>query len=119
MVSGSATSVARSRFSQSRGAVPETDLRDKRQPFFLASGQTSHVPDELEPGLYERLIDEELARRLSLVDVDLLDIDGLRPPEAADRIAHFIADQLRSALGSVPRKNESKSASPSLGGSLT
>ena len=36
------------------------------------------------------------------VDQDLLDIAGLRPAEADDRIAHFIAEQVRSALRSVP-----------------
>jgi len=67
-------------------------------------GHTARVTEELRAGLYETLVDEVLAEGLRSVDVDLLDTEPIRPAEAGDRIAHFVGDQLRSALGSVPDK---------------
>lgn len=63
------------------------------------------MTDELRPGLYETLIDEVIAEGLRNTNSDLIDVHGMRPPEAGDRIAHFVALQLRAALGSVPESD--------------
>jgi superfamily II DNA or RNA helicase/HKD family nuclease len=59
------------------------------------------VSDDLGTGLYETILSEALAGRLSTVDTRLVDRRALRAAEASDRIAQYLARELRGALDSV------------------
>ena len=58
--------------------------------------------DDLGEGLYENLIDERLAERISHLAGDLVVRRELRSAEAADRIALFASRQVERAIQSVP-----------------
>lgn len=66
--------------------------------------QTARV-DDLAAGLYEVLVDEALAARLSDLDERLVDHAPLRPADAADRIALHLARQIERAVDSVPESD--------------
>ena len=61
------------------------------------------MADELSAGLYEAVVTESLVNRLAAIDPRLIDQQGLRSADAADRIAQLLARQVLRALESVPR----------------
>jgi superfamily II DNA or RNA helicase/HKD family nuclease len=63
--------------------------------------QTLSVSDELGPGLYETILNEASIRSLSGVDDELIERSALRTADAADRIAQYLARELRRSLDSV------------------
>lgn len=59
------------------------------------------MTDELDAGLYETILTEAFAGRLSRIDEQLIDRRGLRAADASDRIAQYLARELGRALDSV------------------
>jgi superfamily II DNA or RNA helicase/HKD family nuclease len=64
--------------------------------------QTVAVPNELPAGLYEVVVTQALNSRLADLDADLVQRHGLRPADAADRIAQLVARQVERALDATP-----------------
>ena len=60
------------------------------------------MSDELGAGLYETIVNEAFAQRLSGVDDELVDRRALRTADASDRIAQYLARELKRGLDSVP-----------------
>ena len=54
--------------------------------------------DDLQAGLYESLLTEGLAEVIRSTDGDLVESRGLKPYEAPDRIALYLANLIRSSL---------------------
>jgi hypothetical protein len=63
------------------------------------------VTDELPAGLYETVITEALAGRLTTLDARLVQRLDMRSAEAADRIAQLLARQIENALDAVSDKD--------------
>jgi superfamily II DNA or RNA helicase/HKD family nuclease len=63
------------------------------------------VADELSAGLYEVVVTEALAERLSDTAAPLVKRQSLRPAEAPDRIAQILARQLERSLDAVPESD--------------
>ena len=64
-------------------------------------GQTRTVGNDLGPGIYESIVDARLQSLLAQHDERLVETRTLRPADAADRIAQYVAQHLRQALDSV------------------
>lgn len=62
---------------------------------------TSTVTDDLSAGLYEALVNATIASQLGSVDQRLVERRALRPADAADRIARYLARQIERALEAV------------------
>jgi superfamily II DNA or RNA helicase/HKD family nuclease len=58
--------------------------------------------DDLAQGLYELLLDEAFADRLSTLDRQLIKRESLRPADVADRVALYLARQVERAVESIP-----------------
>jgi superfamily II DNA or RNA helicase/HKD family nuclease len=63
---------------------------------------------DLERGVYEHLITQELADRLRLVDDDLVQRDKLDPADADELLARHIAVLARRALRAVPGSDQDR-----------
>lgn len=59
------------------------------------------MSDEFGAGLYETILNEAFARRLSGIDDGLVDQRPLRTADASDRIAQYLARELKRGLDSV------------------
>jgi hypothetical protein len=61
------------------------------------------VTDDLATGLYATVVTKALEARLAAVDERLVQREGLRGAEAADRLAQLLARQIMLALETVPQ----------------
>jgi hypothetical protein len=71
----------------------------------VPSGRLPSVVEDLGPGLYERLVDDELGRWLNDIDKSLIGLRRLRPADAADRIAQYLGSQLEQAIAMLPEQD--------------
>ncbi|GAA0797086.1 DUF3427 domain-containing protein [Spirilliplanes yamanashiensis] len=60
------------------------------------------MAEDLTAGLYEHIVTRALEDRLSAIDAELVQRQGLRSAEAPDRIAQLLARQIERALDAVP-----------------
>jgi hypothetical protein len=59
----------------------------------------------LSTGIYERLVTNELQRRLEELDAALVDRTVLHPVDAHEILSRHLATIIRRALGSIPGDN--------------